>query len=252
MSRRLWAAALATVLSLSYAVPATAHQGNPDYRSELDGIKPQVPGLDVQVLNYDDSLQLENRTGETVIVDGYQHEPYVRITADGAVSVNTRSPAYYINDDRYGETKAPASADPEAAPEWQEVDGTGQYVWHDHRIHYMSAGTPAQVTDESKRTKIFDYRVPIEVGGERAAITGTLYWVGESGGFPIVPFIALAAVALLAGSAIVLRRLRSGDAGERDRGDGARGADRLGAPSEPDRAGSAAGPDRRGGDEEAW
>ncbi len=219
MSRRLRAVVVAGLLSASCAAPALAHQGNPNYRSEIDGIQPSIPGLDVQVLNYDDSLELQNDTGETVIVEGYEHEPYVRIDPDGQVSVNTNSPAYYLNDDRYGETDVPASADPNAEPDWEAVDSTGQYVWHDHRSHYMSTETPSQVTDENKRTKIFDYRVPIQVGDRPAEITGTLYWVGEEGGFPIAPFIGLAALVLLAGAAVLIRRRRS------------RGSD-----SEPDRA----------------
>ena len=103
MRRRLVAGvSIAFALALP-ASSALAHQGNVNFRSELDGIEPPVPGLDVQVLNYDDSLQLQNETGKTVVVDGYEGEPYVRISPDGTVEVNTRSPAYYLNDDRYGE-----------------------------------------------------------------------------------------------------------------------------------------------------
>ena len=215
MRRRLVAGAS---IALALALPASsalAHQGNINFRSELDGIEPPVPGLDVQVLNYDDSLQLQNETGETVVVDGYDGEPYVRISPDGAVEVNTRSPAYYLNDDRYAQAPVPASADAEAEPEWQLVDRTGQYVWHDHRIHYMSTGTPSQVTDPDRRTKIFDYRLPIEVGDRDAEIDGTLFWVGEPGGFPVLPFIGLAAVAIAGAAAIAIRRRRRAGSAER-------------------------------------
>jgi hypothetical protein len=209
MHRRLSAAALVAVAAALAAAPAHAHQGNPDYRSVIEAVKPAISGLNVQVLNYDDRLQLENDTGKTVIVEGYEGEPYVRIAADGNVAVNTRSPAYYLNDDRFGDVQVPDSANPKAPPQWQEVDGTGQYQWHDHRIHYMGTGTPSQVTDTDKKTKIFDYRVPLEVGSERAAITGTLYWVGEAGGFPIAPFVALGVVAMLAFGTIAVARRRN-------------------------------------------
>ena len=207
MTRRFLAGALTAIAVALTASPALAHQGNPNYRSELDGIQPAIPGLDVQVLNYDDSLQVQNETGKTVTVDGYEHEPYVRIAADGSVEVNHSSPAYYLNDDRYGNAQVPEGVSADSPPDWQPVDGTGQYVWHDHRVHYMGTELPNQVTDESKRTKIFDYRVPIQVGAERAAITGTLYWVGEENGFPVLPFVALAALVLV-GIAIVIRRRR--------------------------------------------
>ncbi len=222
MRRRLFAGASIAFAFALTASTALAHQGNINFRSELDGVEPPVPGLDVQVLNYDDSLQLQNRTGETVVVDGYDREPYVRISPDGAVAVNTRSPAYYLNDDRYGNAPVPAAADSDAAPEWRVVDRTGQYVWHDHRIHYMSTGTPAQVSDPDQRTKIFDYRLPIEVGDRRATIDGTLFWVGEAGGFPVLPFIGLGAVALAGAAAIAIRRRRraAGAPTERDASSG--------------------------------
>ena len=75
MRRRLVAG---VSIALALALPASsalAHQGNVNFRSELDGIEPPVPGLDVQVLNYDDSLQLQNETGKTVVVDGYEASP---------------------------------------------------------------------------------------------------------------------------------------------------------------------------------
>jgi hypothetical protein len=72
----------------------------------------------------------------------------------------------------------------------------------------MSRSLPPQVDDASERTMIFDYAVPIRVGGRPAEIAGTLYWVGEEDGFPLAPFVGLAAFALLAGTAIVVVRHR--------------------------------------------
>lgn len=208
MHRRLFAVALTAFAVAFAASPALAHQGNVNYESVLDGISPATPGVEVEVINYDDSLQLRNESDEAVIVDGYEDEPYVRIDPDGTVEVNRNSPALYLNDDRYGDAPVPDSADADAPPDWELVDKTGQYVWHDHRIHYMSTDTPAQVTDKSVRTKIFDYEVPIEVGTRPATITGTLFWVGESGGLPLAPFAALGVVAIAAGAFILVRRRR--------------------------------------------
>lgn len=212
------AAALAVVLAILAALSATAtaHQGDPRYRSILRGVDPEMSGVRVQVLNYDDRFELDNRSGETVLIYGYQREPYARISADGTVEVNRRSPASFLNDERYANVPVPAAVrrNPRAAPAWEVLDRTGRFEWHDHRMHWMARGIAPQVRDEGARTKIFDYRVPISVGGRAAAIGGTLWWVGEEsgGGFPVAAVIALVAVALLAGLAVVVVRRRRGAA----------------------------------------
>jgi hypothetical protein len=208
MKRRFLAVTLVVAAVTLPANTALGHQGNPSFRSEVRDVHPSLDGLDVQVLNYDDSLQLINRSGDTVTVLGYQDEPYLRIRGDGEVAVNTRSPSYYLNNDRYAEADVPASADSSAAPEWQTVDGSSQYTWHDHRIHYMSRGTPPQVKDTGERTKVFDYKVPIEVDGKRGSIDGTLFWVGQESGFPVMPFVGLGVVALIAIGIVAARRRR--------------------------------------------
>ena len=143
---------------------AQAHQGNPNYRSVIHGVIPNTPGVKLQVLNFDDRLQLDNRTGKTVTVEGYQHEPYARLLKDGTVEVNRNSPAYYLNNDRTSTGKVPANAKPGVTPSWKVVDRTGSFQWHDHRIHWMSTVMPKQVTDKGKRTKVFDWKVPMQVG----------------------------------------------------------------------------------------
>jgi hypothetical protein len=212
--RMLAPIAVIAVAVAALPTPASAHEGNPDFRSEVNGLEPATDGVSVEVLNYDDSLELRNDSGETVVVEGYDGEPYLRILGDGTVQVNTRSPAHYLNGDRFAEAEVPPEADAKAPPEWETVDREGRYAWHDHRAHYMGQGTPEQVTDESERTEVFDYSIPAEVGGTPAAITGTLVWVGRDEGFPILPFVILAVVAAGLGAAIVVRRRRAGGDGE--------------------------------------
>jgi hypothetical protein len=203
---------VATLLPAILSATAVAHGGNPNYRSELGSIRPAVAGLQVQVLNYDDRLLLINRTGKTVLLEGYENEPYARLRADGTVEVNKRSPSYYLNEERYGGTPVPAGAGPEAPPRWSRVSGNGRFETHDHRIHWMSKeARPPQVTDEDRRTKVFDWRVPIEVGPRRAAITGTLFWEPDSGGG--IPTAAIVALAVLVALTLALfgwsRRVRA-------------------------------------------
>jgi MYXO-CTERM domain-containing protein len=207
------ALALAATVVLMTAPAAAAHQGNPNYRSVVDSVTPAVKGLTLHVLNYDDRFELTNHSGRTVTVQGYDGEPYARVLADGTVEVNKRSPAYYLNDDRYADVKVPASADPKAPPQWSVVDRTGRLQWHDHRMHWMSQSLPPQVKDKSRRTKVFDYAIPLRVDAQRASVRGTLFWQpAEGGGAPVGMFIVLGALALIAIAAVaVVRRRRSGE-----------------------------------------
>lgn len=201
---------LATIVMIGAltAPTAFAHQGNPDFRSEITSIDPSSlgEGLDFSIQNFDDNVELVNRSGKEVMVEGYDGEPYIRISSSGVVEVNLNSPAYYLNEDRLAEVELPDRADANAAPDWKEVDSTGQFSWHDHRSHYMGLGTPSQVEDKSKTTKIFDYLIPIRVDGKRAEVHGTLTWVGQDSGFPLVPFLVLAIVAIGLGGFLFLRR----------------------------------------------
>jgi len=211
--------ALALTLAALLSPPALAHGGNPNFRSEFRAVKPAEPGLQVQVLNYDDRLLVINRTGKTVVVRGYEREPYARLRADGTVEVNRRSPSYYLNEERYGGTPVPASASPKAPPQWSVVDKTGRFETHDHRIHWMSKGaTPPQVKDKDKRTKVFDWRVPIDVGPEHAALTGSLFWAPSSGGgVPTAAIVALVVLVIVTVALFVATRRMRGRHGTQPR-----------------------------------
>ena len=113
MSRLRAALAASALIALMAAPAASAHQGNVNYRSVIRTVSPDVSGLRLDVLNRDDRLELQNTTGRTIVVDGYEGEPYARLKADGTVEVNRRSPAFYLNDERFAGVKVPASADAE-------------------------------------------------------------------------------------------------------------------------------------------
>jgi hypothetical protein len=199
---------------MALPAPALAHQGNPDYRSEITGLAPNVSGIEAEVLNFDDSILLRNESGEMVTVEGYEGEPYARIHPDGTVEVNERSPSLYLNQDRYANADVPDDADPEAAPRWRVESESGQFTWHDHRSHYMGEGTAPQVTDESVRTKVFDYKIPLHVGGEDVKLLGTLYWVGQDDSLPLLPFVGLGVFAILCAVAVIVIRRRRGGPGD--------------------------------------
>jgi LPXTG-motif cell wall-anchored protein len=216
MRRAIWVALVAVLVLLVPASSALAHGGNPNYRSVIDKVTPSNPNVKFQVLNYDSYMQLLDQPGHEVVIYGYEEEPYARILKNGTVQVNERSPALYLNENRFAEVTPPPIANAKAPPKWKTFDHSATFVWHDHRMHYMSPTVPAKVTDESKKTKIFAYEIPIRVDGKKGAVDGTLFWVGPETTSK-TPFIVGGILIVLIGGAMVLfvrRRRRDEDDGE--------------------------------------
>jgi hypothetical protein len=201
------------LLALS-AAPAVAHEGDPNYRSVVDTIAPPADGLSAQILDHDDELAVVNKSTKSVTILGTDGKPYARLLANGAVQVNARSAM------AEGENAPPSDAAP-AGGGWVTVDRTGRYAWHDPRINYRTQPVPPQVTDQSKETKVKDWRVPLLVAGAPGAIDGTLTWVGKPGAgssFPTAAVVSLAVLLLLAGGAVALvRRRRAAAAADAER-----------------------------------
>ncbi len=190
--------------------PINDQGSNYQYRSSITSITPDVRGLNLQVLEFADRLLLTNHTGQTVTIFGYQGEPYARVLANGTAEQNVRSPATYLNTSFYGNVKVPATASPSAPPQWVVVDRTGQFEWHDHRIHWMSPLLPPEVKNKSKLTLIFAWQVPIEVGTQKGVVNGQLFWTPENSKASAA-VIAIGVVIAVAGVLFVLfvRRRRS-------------------------------------------
>jgi hypothetical protein len=204
-------ACVVAAVALTFGAPAAAlaHQGNPNYRSVVRTVSPATAGLSISVLNYDDRLLLKNSSGADVTVLDYKKQPYIRAAADGTVAVNTNSEAYYLNEDRYGESAVPKGL--ASTPAWKVVSRNGRYDWHDHRMHWMGKNDPPNLKDKSVRTKIDDWTVPIQVGGAPGTVSGTLTWVPKpSEPLPLGAIFAFAALLILLFIAVfVIRRRRA-------------------------------------------
>lgn len=211
-SRAALACAPVLILLCMLSAATGARAADAGVVSTLEGLQPPARGLELEVAGGDRFLALTNGTGKQVVVKGYDDEPYLRFLPSRVVEVNTRAPSKYANEDRYALRPVPAQASSDAPPRWQTVSRDGRYRWFDHRIHLMEKGTPPQVTDESKRTKIFDWDVPMTVGGQEVKAVGTLEWVPASsaGTSPLV-FVGIAAAALAigAGAFMLMRRRRT-------------------------------------------
>jgi hypothetical protein len=197
---------LAVLMLSAGTAPAEAHGLPSTYQTVLYEMSPRVAGLDAHVVATGMKLRLANDTGQVVLVDGYQGEPYARLMPDGTVEVNQHSPATYLNQDPDGDAAVPATADPQAAPTWRVIGHNGMLTWHDHRMHWMGEGTPPQVHDTARRTKVFDYVIPITVDGKPVAVRGTLFWNGVQPVSHIAWVLPVATVALLGVGMLALRR----------------------------------------------
>jgi hypothetical protein len=206
---RLLVVLLGVLATLAVAGPAAAHVGGEAAGSDFDGrvvaVTPSVPGLTVRILQFGDELELVNESATEVIVPGYQGEPYLRIGADG-VWRNAHSPATYINLDRYARVALPEVADERAEPDWVQVSTEAQYVWHDHRTHWMSEGLlPPRVAAAPDRSHtVSEWAVPLLHGGTPVEVTGVLTWSPPPSPWLVWPVYA--ALALLAVAAGLLAR----------------------------------------------
>jgi hypothetical protein len=204
---RLLALVAGSAAVLALAGPAFAHVGGDVAGSDFDGrvtsVSPEVPGVTVRVLQFGDQFEVVNSTGTEVEVPGYSDEPYLRIGPDG-VWRNSRSPATYLNLDRYGRLDVPESADVEAEPEWVQVSTAPQYVWHDHRTHWMSEGQlpPAVAADPDREHLVARWVVPMTHGATTVEVAGELSWAPPPSPWVVWPaHLALVALAVAAGLA---------------------------------------------------
>jgi hypothetical protein len=191
------------------AVPAVlAHEESTNFVSELRGLRPSVDGLGVNVVGRDEAVRLTNGTGKTVFVLGYDGERYLRFLPGGEVQINVKSPTSYLNRD-VAHRAIPRGVSGKARPVWRRVARDGAFVWHEHRIRWTSEKMPVEVKDETRRTRIFDWSVPMLVGRRPVQVVGTLYWdpvkapVASASKFNITPF-AIGGLLLVAGSAMLV------------------------------------------------
>jgi hypothetical protein len=163
---------------------ARAHPGSTltGYVSTVSAVVPNVLGVNAFVLGGDDRLRISNYSGKTIVVLGYEGEPYLRFDKSG-VFANTLSPAAHLNRFRRPLPLQPGVADPSAPPRWRRVAPGVTYEWHDHRIHWTGHQPPQGVQEHPDRIqRIFSWRVPGRANGARFAITGFLGYAPDPAG----------------------------------------------------------------------
>jgi hypothetical protein len=193
------APAILVALLALLVVPAvaSAHGGATtavDYRSTVTSTP---NGVSARVVGGDDRLAVTRNGARTVIVLGYDGEPYLRLDDQG-VWENERSPAVGINAERRQGTQA-TTADPSAAPEWTRLSSGDTVMFHDHRAHWMGSQPPAAVRqDPGQERRLADWGVPLLVDGAPAQVAGYYTYVPPPSRALWVGVLAVLAVALAA------------------------------------------------------
>jgi len=131
---------ISPVLSAS---PASADGLGGPQPSNVDiserGTEPHISGVSIRMLNLGYLVELKNSGPNTVVVIGYDREPYLRIGPSG-VEVNRRSPATFLNRSATPSGSLPDGLDARATPIWESVSNVPTARWHDHRAHWMGRG----------------------------------------------------------------------------------------------------------------
>jgi hypothetical protein len=142
--------------------------------STVSAVLPNVLGVSANVTGGDARLRVSNYSGKTVLILGYENEPYLRFDSRG-VWANTRSPAVDLNRYRRSRGLHPGVADTAATPRWKRVATGASYAWFDHRIHWNTTTPPHGVRLHPERVqRVFTWRVPARFAGKPFAITGLL------------------------------------------------------------------------------
>lgn len=103
------------------------------------GTDPSISGVSIRMLNLGYLVELNNSGPNTIVVIGYDREPYLRIGPSG-VEVNRRSPATFLNRSATPSGSMPDGLNARATPLWESISKVPTARWHDHRAHWMGRG----------------------------------------------------------------------------------------------------------------
>jgi hypothetical protein len=172
-TRALLALVAAGAVSAGTPGTAAAHVGRtaPVATSFLAAITEVPGGIDARVVDGDQQLWLHADAGLTVVVLGFEGEPFLRFSSRG-VEANERSPAYYL--DRGRPAAVPRDATPRAAPLWHLLRRGHAYAWHEDRLHSLAAAARQPGSDRVGR-----WTVPLRIDGRPHRIVGSLLYAPD-------------------------------------------------------------------------
>jgi len=135
----------------------------------VTSVSPQLPdGVKVDIVGTDTFVRVRSN-GHEVVIPGYEQEPYIEISTANEVRVNVNSITYLLNQTRYGSNVPEVTTDD---VQWETVSTNGEYMWHDHRVHWMSQKPPATMNDDGL---IQTWVIPLTVDSQAITVSGELY-----------------------------------------------------------------------------
>ena len=192
----VWTLCGTLAATLLFPATALAHGRNAPVATNFQAKVDHGPaGVEAKVVDGDRKLWLRVPSSSTLIVLGFQREPYIRFDPAG-VELNLRSPTTYLNQPRLQYASRATSVS--ARPDWKRVTGAHAYSWHENRLHALE-----RLVHGGKARVVGRWSVPVQLGGKVSVITGTLSYVPAPRRWVWpVAVIAAAAVAL----AVAVRR----------------------------------------------
>jgi hypothetical protein len=197
-TRRRLLLVVAVIVALGAPAEARAHgtaQVNAlDFVARITSVGRSPDAIHAAVIDGGRRFSLRVSGSHTVVVLGYEGEPFLRFSSAG-VDVNDRSATAGIV--KIASRGSEPALDPRAPPRWSLRSSTNRYAWHDHRL----GPKPGRAYG---RGNVAGWAIPIVVDGSRERITGRLW---HARGPSIWPWLGLLVLSALAATA--LGRLRN-------------------------------------------
>jgi hypothetical protein len=174
-------------------------------------VSPALPeGVKVDIVGADTFVRVRS-DGNVVAIPGYEQESYIEISSTNEVRVNVNSITYLLNQTRYGSDVPEVTTDQVT---WETVSTNGEYMWHDHRVHWMSQKPPATINDDGL---IQTWVIPLTVDAQDVIVSGELYLRNASSrlwwGVGVIMLIATVALSVLNRRALITLLLGISTAG---------------------------------------
>ncbi len=175
--RRRTRALIACALGFLVVSPAGIASADPaqpgNTESLVESMTPVNPAVKVDIVGGDAFVRVRVERGHTLQMNGYYDEEFLRIDADGTVSVNESAETFRISQDRYGAVASTGdSASEQIEPNWIVSSRNGTYLWHDHRVHWMGTGTPQTINNDGL---VQQWAIAMTIDGASTVVSGNLY-----------------------------------------------------------------------------